>query len=764
MEVLRLENLSKYYTSENSVVMGLTGITLSFSTGEFVAITGESGSGKSTLAHVLGGILPYESGELYIYGNPTSHYDADDRARYRRDMISFISQSYGILPGNTVFENVESALLFSGLTPNEARSRTDAILADVELSELKKRKAGKLSSGQKQRLSIARALAKSSKILIADEPTGNLDRENSDKIMKLLKRASRDRLVILITHEFEEAKDIATRRIVLADGTVVTDAMISQNIRNESDPTPVEESVPDLPEKKKRLVPYVAALTARSRPIFVTALAILLAATTFITFVFLGTFIIATDDSPTRIYDTEAFYNGARNRIVIMRFDGEPLTEEDYDTIISRKYAESIERLGYVNDYIYHYRAEEDYEIHDTIVFAPDYHPLTNPGAYSKEKVVEFSDNDLKFVRTVPYTGSNEISEGRAPEGAYEVVSADPDYGIGDEVTVYIRNKNLWNPSRSLKFTVKVVGTSNAGTGLYFSDKFAAMITTDVTPHLSYNETHPWPTSYIFAPYAEGMFSLDSSTPEDYTFGEGEFIISNMNERPNIDIGMKMALPYPDGTMERLVCSAKHNESFYSLIIVSNDVFDSIISTESDQVSLYIKDYAYTDRVIDSLVEDGYIAVSPYQLGSVTVDEDLANERMLTLVICAAIFLISFILQSIMLRSMFSSLHEHYRLMSNTGLTPDPAYRSCGLLVLIMSLVGELIGGASIVLLNLSGYDRVVNIFKYLDTGTLLLLLLIHFLTVLLSLISIVRGLKRSVFCGKKNGDDINFELMEDAV
>ena len=111
MIALKLTNLSKYYTSQNAVVLGLADVNLSFSVGEFVAVTGENGSGKSTLANVIGGMLPYESGELYVMGKPTSHYDAADWERYRRDLISFISQDYGILPGNTVFENVESALV-----------------------------------------------------------------------------------------------------------------------------------------------------------------------------------------------------------------------------------------------------------------------------------------------------------------------------------------------------------------------------------------------------------------------------------------------------------------------------------------------------------------------------------------------------------------------------------------------------------------------------------------------------------------------------
>ncbi len=123
MEVLRLQNLSKYYASHGSVVMGLTGVFLSFSTGEFVAVTGESGSGKSTLAHVLGGILPYEAGEFWVYGRPTSHYTASDWEAYRRDMIGFISQNYGILAGNTVLENVMSALRLAGIPKEEAANK-----------------------------------------------------------------------------------------------------------------------------------------------------------------------------------------------------------------------------------------------------------------------------------------------------------------------------------------------------------------------------------------------------------------------------------------------------------------------------------------------------------------------------------------------------------------------------------------------------------------------------------------------------------------
>ena len=212
-ELLTLQNLAKYYTAKQSVVVGLNQTNLTFCRGEFVAITGESGSGKSTLAHVLGGILPYEGGELYYKGKPTSHYDSADWERYRRDCVSFISQNYGILPGSSVQDNVTCALRLIGSTQKQAEKDAETILKQVELWDLRHRRAAKLSSGQKQRLSIARALAKPAPVLIADEPTGNLDAENSAMVIELLAEAAKDRLVILITHEFSEAENYVTPHI-----------------------------------------------------------------------------------------------------------------------------------------------------------------------------------------------------------------------------------------------------------------------------------------------------------------------------------------------------------------------------------------------------------------------------------------------------------------------------------------------------------------------------------------------------------------------
>ncbi len=801
IEVLRLENLSKFYTTDSSVVVGLTGVSLSFSTGEFVALTGESGSGKSTLAHVLSGILPYESGELYIYGQPTSHYDAYDWSKYRRDLISFISQSYGILPGNTVTENVESALILSGLSACEAKERTSDILDEVELTEYKNRKAGKLSSGQKQRLSIARALAKPSKILIADEPTGNLDRENSEKIISLLKRASSERLVILITHEFDEAKDAATRRIILSDGAVVTDAKLA-DVGDVTDITDAPEKA-ETKGKKKALAPYVTSLTLRSRPVFTAVLCLLLAVTMFISFVFVGNFIIALDDTSTRIYESDAFFNSTHERLIVMRSDGKPLTDDEFDTILSYNHVENIERYGYVNDLVYHYRDGIDLVYKESIVLGPGYDAILNPDAYTIETKPEFTEKNYRYVKTLPYTGGDILVSGRAPESVYEVVSADPDYAVGDTVKVYIRNINAWAVGAYLPIELTVVGTTEYGYGLYFSDELASALSNPAFPRDPYEPHLPWGMKFVFLPYDsqyEVEENLDHILEMDSNGGSTVIMPSESDEKEDENEEFVLAdelYLFPGGTNTNVLppfiitgtngetinlspCTITkegkdpegnplffgytyyHKAGISNVIFLSDATFERFVPRETNQIGVYIEDYSYTERVTDALTGDGYITVSPYKLGSTKVNEKLAQERLITLAVCAATFIISFVLELILLRTMFASLHEYYKLMSSTGMTAKTASIAVSLLLFVTTVIGEAIGIGVICLLNASDVTRVVNIFKYLDAPLIVLLFCLHFLTVLISLPGIHVSLKRAVFGRGKSSYDIDFTLMEE--
>ena len=173
MSLLKLQDIGKIYVSGATVAVGIRGVNLEFDLGEFVAITGKSGSGKTTLLNVISGMDSYEEGELYVEGQSTSHYTQQDWEEYRQRYISFIFQDYNIIESFTVQQNVELALMHIP-DAKERRRRATELIDRVGLTPFRRHKGSKLSGGQKQRTVIARALAKDSPIILADEPTGNL--------------------------------------------------------------------------------------------------------------------------------------------------------------------------------------------------------------------------------------------------------------------------------------------------------------------------------------------------------------------------------------------------------------------------------------------------------------------------------------------------------------------------------------------------------------------------------------------------------------
>ncbi len=228
MKILKLENVSKYYKSAETVSVGMQNVSASFDIGEFVAITGESGSGKSTLLNVISGLDGYEEGELYHYGEETSHYTISDWETYRSSYVGFVFQNYNIIDSYTVYQNVLFALEVQGYPKDKRRKRALELIDRVGLSSHKNHKASKLSGGQKQRAVLARALAKDTPIIVADEPTGNLDSESSKQVMALLHEISKDKLVIVVTHDYAQVEPYATRKIRMHDGTIVEDVELKE--------------------------------------------------------------------------------------------------------------------------------------------------------------------------------------------------------------------------------------------------------------------------------------------------------------------------------------------------------------------------------------------------------------------------------------------------------------------------------------------------------------------------------------------------------
>ena len=241
--MLELRDISKKYVTGNFTQVALDHVSVAFLDSEFVAVLGPSGSGKTTMLNVVGGLDHFDSGDLLVDGISTKRFRDRDWDAYRNNRIGFVFQSYNLIPHQTILANVELALTLSGVSRSERRERALKALADVGLADHVDKRPAQLSGGQMQRVAIARALINDPEILLADEPTGALDSVTSVQVMDLLKEVSRDRLVVMVTHNPELARQYATRIVELRDGHITNDSAPFE-------PGPEEERRPAKPTRK----------------------------------------------------------------------------------------------------------------------------------------------------------------------------------------------------------------------------------------------------------------------------------------------------------------------------------------------------------------------------------------------------------------------------------------------------------------------------------------------------------------------------------
>ncbi|AUD63909.1 hypothetical protein BK010_10025 [Tenericutes bacterium MO-XQ] len=222
--MLQLKNIKKDYMLAGKPFPALKGIDLEFKENEFVSILGPSGCGKTTMLNIIGGLDRYTSGDLLIEGKSTKNFKDQDWDAYRNATIGFVFQTYNLISHLSVLDNVEMSLRLAGVSPKERKERAQQVLIEVGLEEHLYKRPNQLSGGQMQRVAIARALVNNPKILLADEPTGALDSETSGQIMRLIQKISKDRLVIMVTHNSEIANEYSDRIVHLLDGLVTDDS------------------------------------------------------------------------------------------------------------------------------------------------------------------------------------------------------------------------------------------------------------------------------------------------------------------------------------------------------------------------------------------------------------------------------------------------------------------------------------------------------------------------------------------------------------
>ena len=263
--MLELNGIRKTYVTGTTSVEALKGIDLKFRDSEFVSILGQSGCGKTTLLNIIGGLDKYTSGDLKINGRSTKDFKDRDWDAYRNNSIGFVFQSYNLIPHQTVLSNVELALTLSGVSKAERRQRATEALEKLGLKEQIHKKPNQMSGGQMQRVAIARALVNDPDILLADEPTGALDTQTSIQIMDLLKEISKDRLIIMVTHNPELATQYSTRIIRLLDGTITDDSNPyngeDDNIATKTDEDSLTDKKSGKTKKKKTSMSFFTALS-----------------------------------------------------------------------------------------------------------------------------------------------------------------------------------------------------------------------------------------------------------------------------------------------------------------------------------------------------------------------------------------------------------------------------------------------------------------------------------------------------------------------
>lgn len=420
--MIRLEGVSKYYNTDNNVVLGLRRVNLEFKLGEFVAITGESGSGKSTLLNVISGLDKYDEGELYVNGEETSYYSVEEFEQYRKQYIGFVFQNYNIIDSYTVYQNVMAALMIQGYDPEKRKARALELIDRVGLTSHKNHRASKLSGGQKQRAVIARALAKDCPVIVADEPTGNLDSETGKKILELLKEVSKDKLVLIVTHNYEQVEPYATRKIRMFDGEVVEDKPIKSVTPYEAKPTISSKNISPIDVLKLAFV----SLFSVPKKTFLVFITLMFAFTAIASIYSLNEWV--KNLGSINNYNP-VFRSNFEGRIVVTKADESAFTQTELNDLLNKSKVQSI--------------------IHNDILLDQEF---------------QVSSNGMFTYGTLrPYFGQSlPLEEGRMPEAMNEIVLYPNYYGefyrVGDVIDLsYAMNNRdgfYLNPATSYEMTV----------------------------------------------------------------------------------------------------------------------------------------------------------------------------------------------------------------------------------------------------------------------------------------------------------------------
>lgn len=724
---IKLQNISKYYYSETAVTQALQGINLEFRMGEFVAITGESGSGKSTLLRIISGMDTFDDGELYVDGQPTFQYDEDDWEEYRRTKIGFVFQDYSLIGHYTAKENIVSALLIMGVPEKEAGDKAIHYLERVGLSAQRDQRASKLSSGQKQRLSIARALAKDTDIIVADEPTGNLDSETGAQIVKLLRDLSQDHLVIMVTHNYEQVEKYVTRKVRLHDGSLILDVSENMNTDQKSDVSEnmdtdqksevsgntdtdqkleVSENMdteqkPEMSEKvdnnektsagkksesnEERLHDHTIGrifvrMNAVRQPEKIALFMGFFLAAAIVSFLFIGQLLMNADDIYTKEYSATSFARKDDKRISLRRKDQKFMTKKDIDRLTKMKHVVSVDQYDIVNDVNYYFEEGKDYRQE----YGYNRMSTSNEGWLYDSQNVEYVKKD-QYMRSSSCLKKSDLAKGSLPKKIDEVVLYDRGkYKVGDTITFFYTSDVLWSSTENyIQRKMKVSGLlKNKDKQVYFSPEICTMLQSTVTGgkvfyEYAYNQqlgkyqgqATLWPIVGDIVKKDNELCVSGEYEAAVYRAEDNDLTLLGQSGLLHIDQYDKDMKTKDVKQIENVETGEKINGCGANFAEVSQNIYAKYYRTDSRQASVYITSYAKMDHVLKALDKAGYEAVSTLRFGADKYDSDLVQERLRTIGIAVAILLVMMAAEILILRSIFKIQIKDQKILKFMGMS-----------------------------------------------------------------------------------------------
>ena len=631
--MLKLENVSKFYYNKGLIASGFTKVNLELKIGEFVAITGESGSGKSTLLNVISGLDSYEEGEMYINGKETSHYTEKDFEEYRRKYIANIFQSFNLVNSYTVYQNVELVLLLNGYKKRHVKKKILDIIDQVGLTKFKNTKVSKLSGGQKQRVAIARAMVKDTPIIVADEPTGNLDSKSAKDVIEILKKVAKDKLVVVVTHNIEQIEEYATRIIKMHDGRIIE----NREVKKISKEPKVEESKYN---KITILNKYRLGIrnTFNILPKFLLLFAVFFFMSAALLSEYAG-FQLSEYEAEKAGYSM-AFSDLSENRILIKKTDKTAFTKENYD---------SIKQLDNI-----------DYIVEDDLFLDGN---------------VNVFKEDMDFYGTVISKDNfkGNVDKGRMPENDEEMIleiSKDHyfiEYRL-DEILE--KTFTVGNGDRNEDGTkVVIVGIKYSETDDYNGKFYVANSILD-SLRAQINRRYSNERIFFNNQYIEGMYYVTPSKNVEkgtavvidemrYQFSNGvirnrpiKIEVSNIYYKD--ELNLVIGNTFTKSNFKRQTGYDKY-EYYMNAIFINEEDYKSLYDKDSYQSSVYIKDMKKIDQTLKNLEDLG---LSPKKVTDYKYDEGAIFKQIIkiikvvvTIVLIIVLFFISYLIVKIILKS-----------------------------------------------------------------------------------------------------------------